>query len=58
VLGLVVNALFTVTDAILIETSHAAMRRLQASKRIALVLQRIGGGILLALGVNLAFARQ
>jgi threonine/homoserine/homoserine lactone efflux protein len=58
VLGLVVNALFTVTDAILIETSHAAMRRLQASKRIALVLQRIGGGILLALGVTLAFARQ
>jgi threonine/homoserine/homoserine lactone efflux protein len=58
VLGLVVNALFTVTDAILIETSHAAMRRLQASERIARVLQRVGGGILVALGVNLALARQ
>jgi threonine/homoserine/homoserine lactone efflux protein len=58
VLGIVVNAMFTVTDAILIEMSHAAMRRLKASERVMLVLQRIGGGILLALGVNLAFARQ
>lgn len=58
VLGIVVNAMFSVTDAILIEMSHAAMRRLKASQGIALVLQRIGGGILIALGVNLAFARQ
>lgn len=58
VLGIVVNAMFSVTDAILIEMSHAAMRRLKASERIALVLQRIGGGILIVLGVHLAFARQ
>jgi threonine/homoserine/homoserine lactone efflux protein len=58
VLGIVVNAMFSVTDAILIETSHAAMRRLKASERVALVLQRLGGGILILLGVNLAFARQ
>jgi threonine/homoserine/homoserine lactone efflux protein len=58
VLGIVVNAMFSVTDAILIEMSHAAMRRLKASERVALVLQRIGGGILIVLGVHLAFARQ
>lgn len=58
ILGFVVNAMFTVTDVILIELSHAAMRRLRASERTALMLQRIGGGILVALGVNLACARQ
>ena len=57
-LGLVVNAMFSLTDAILIEMSHAAVRRLKASERIARVVQRIGGGILIALGVNLALARQ
>ena len=58
VLGIVVNAMFSVTDAILIEMSHAATRRLKASERVALVLQRIGGGILIVLGVHLAFVRQ
>lgn len=58
VLGIIVNAMFTVTDAILIEMSHAAMRRLKASERAARVLQRVGGGVLVALGLNLAFARQ
>ena len=58
VLGLVVNVMFTVTDAILIELSHAAMQRLTASERIALLFQRIGGGILVVLGVNLALSRQ
>jgi threonine/homoserine/homoserine lactone efflux protein len=58
VLGIIVNAMFTLTDAILIEMSHAAVRKMKASERTALVLQRIGGGILVALGVNLALARQ
>ncbi len=58
VLGAVVNAMFTVTDAILIEMSHSVMRRLKSSARIARNFQRIGGGILVALGLNLAVARQ
>lgn len=58
VLGAIVNAMFTVTDAVFIEMAHAAMRRLKASERAVLVLQRVGGGILVALGLNLAFARQ
>jgi threonine/homoserine/homoserine lactone efflux protein len=57
-LGAIVNMMFTITDAILIEISHAVMSTLKASERIALLAQRIGGGILVALGVNLAFARQ
>lgn len=58
VLGIIVNTMFTVTDAILIKMSHAAMRLLKASERAALALQWVGGGILVALGLNLAFARQ
>jgi len=58
VLGAIVNTMFSITDAILIEMSHAAMRALKASERIVLLVQRIGGGIMVALGVNLAFARQ
>ena len=57
VLGLLVNAMFTVTDAILIEMSHAVATRLSASTRFIFVLQRIGGGMLIALGVKLALAR-
>jgi threonine/homoserine/homoserine lactone efflux protein len=58
ILGAIVNVIFTITDAILIEVSHAVMSTLKASERIALLVQRIGGGILVALGVNLALARQ
>ena len=58
VLGAIVNAMFTVTDAILIEMSHSVMRRLKSSARVARTFQRIGGGILVALGLNLAIARQ
>lgn len=58
VLGLIVNMMFSLTDAILIELSHVAVNVLKASPRAVGILQRIGGGILIALGVNLAFARQ
>ena len=57
VLGLLVNAMFTMTDAILIEVSHAVATRLRASVRFVFVLRRLGGGLLIALGVKLALAR-
>ena len=57
VLGAIVNTMFTVTDAILIEMSHSVTRRLKSSERVAHVFQRIGGGILVALGLNLTLAR-
>jgi len=58
ILGMIVNAMFSVTDAILIETSHAVATRLRSSERFVLALQRLGGGVLIALGVNLSLARS
>jgi len=58
ILGVIVNAMFSVTDAILIETSHAVATRLRSSERFVLALRRLGGGVLIALGMNLALARS
>src|SRR3546814_212121 len=58
VLGIVVNALFSVTDAVLIEASHAAAARLRASEGMLRTLRRLGGGMLVGLGVHLALARN
>lgn len=58
ILGAIVNAMFTATDLILIEGSHAVMRRLKASEAFTRLAQRIGGGVLIALGVNMALSRQ
>lgn len=58
VLGVIVNAIFTMTDILLIELSHAIARRLRSSDSITAALQRLGGGLLIAIGANLAFARQ
>jgi threonine/homoserine/homoserine lactone efflux protein len=58
VLGVIANAMFSVTDAIPIEMSHAASTRLRSSERFVRALQRLGGGVLIALGVNLALARN
>lgn len=58
VLGVIVNALFSLTDAIPIELSHAVATRLRSSQRLVRALRRLGGGVLIALGVNLALARH
>ena len=58
ILGMIVNAMFSVTDAILIEMSHAVATKLRSSQRFVLALQRLGGGVLITLGVNLALARN
>lgn len=58
ILGVIVNAMFSVTDTILIEMSHAVATKLRSSDRFVLALQRLGGGVLIALGVNLALARN
>lgn len=59
VLGMIVNVMFSLTDAVLIETSHALATRLhRSSSRIASALRRLSGGVLIALGVNLALARN
>lgn len=58
VLGALVNGLFTAVDAVLIELSDAAIRSLRASAVLNSLLRRVGGGILIVLGVNLACTRQ
>jgi threonine/homoserine/homoserine lactone efflux protein len=46
-LGIIVNAMFTISDLVLIEMSDLAARRARTSKGIARVLPRIGGGMLI-----------
>jgi threonine/homoserine/homoserine lactone efflux protein len=58
ILGVIVNAMFSVTDAILIETSHAVATTLRSSERFTLALRRLGGVVLITLGVNLVWARN
>jgi len=58
ILGLIVNALFTLTDALLIEASHVLATRLGKRADFLIVLRRLGGGVLVALGVKLALARS
>lgn len=57
VLGVVVNVMFSATDGILIELSHAVATRLRASARLLSLLRRLGGGMLIVLGAHLALAR-
>jgi threonine/homoserine/homoserine lactone efflux protein len=58
VLGAIVNAMFSATDAVLIETAHAVAHRLRSSEHFMSTLRRVGGAALVALGVNLALARS
>ncbi|MEO3429453.1 LysE family translocator [Pelagibius sp. CAU 1746] len=57
VLGVTVNAMFSLTDAVLIEASQAAAARLRSSATSLRLLRRLCGCLLIALGVELAWAR-
>ncbi len=54
VLGLVVNVLFSLTDLVLIELSHALFRSPRKTARRAKAIRRCGGLVLVGLGVKLA----
>ena len=58
VLGMIVNLMFSATDAVLIEASHAVATALRSSERFVRGLQKVGGGVLIALGANLALVRN
>lgn len=58
VLGTMVNFLFSITDAACVLLSDRMARLLSASKAANRLARRIGGGILVALGINLAASRQ
>lgn len=53
-LGAIVNIMFSMTDALCIELSEVVARRLVVFHRAGRWAQRVGGSILIALGVNLA----
>ena len=57
VLGWFVNAAFTATDAVLVETAHALVSRFRRSARMLPLLRRLSGGVLVALGASLLAAR-
>jgi threonine/homoserine/homoserine lactone efflux protein len=56
VLGLLVNAFFTITDLILIETAHAVALQVRRSKAAVRWLRQLAGFALVSLGVKLALA--
>jgi threonine/homoserine/homoserine lactone efflux protein len=58
VLGTIVNVMFSVTDAVCVLLSERMTRLLIASRATERLARRVGGGVLVALGVNVAASRQ
>lgn len=58
VLGTIVNLMFSMTDAVCVLLSDKMTRRFLVSQWANRLARRIGGGILVALGINLATSRQ
>ncbi|MEJ8573648.1 LysE family translocator [Microbaculum marinum] len=58
ILGAAVNVMFSATDAICIVLSDRVASSLSGSRRVERLAQRIGGGVLIAFGVNLAVSPQ
>jgi len=54
-LGTTVNLSFSLVDIICVMSASAVMAKLHGSRRSQRVIQRIGGSILIALGLRLAF---
>jgi threonine/homoserine/homoserine lactone efflux protein len=58
ILGAIVNLMFSTTDAACILLSERAARLLAASRSAERLARRLGGGVLVGLGINLAATRQ
>jgi threonine/homoserine/homoserine lactone efflux protein len=58
ILGTLVNVLFSSADVLCVLLADRVTTFLRASRSANRLAQRIGGGILMALGVNVAFSRQ
>ncbi len=57
VLGTVVNLMFTSADIVCVLLAGAIATRLKGSARVQKTMQRVGGTILVGLGLNLAFQK-
>jgi len=58
ILGAAVNLLFSVSDAVLIETAHALASRLRRSASVIRRLRQVGGWILIGLGLHIALQKN
>jgi threonine/homoserine/homoserine lactone efflux protein len=58
VLGAIVNFMFSITDGVCVLVSERMTKLPIASEAATRLARRIGGGILVALGLNLAVSRQ
>ena len=58
VLGAIVNTVFSMTDAVCIVLSDTVTRSITASRRVERLAQCLGGGVMIAFGINLAVSRQ
>ncbi len=58
VLGTVVNILFSTSDVVYVFLADRMVRLFQQPNRVSRWMQRIGGGLLVGLGVNLAVSRS
>lgn len=58
VLGTVVNFMFSSADVLCVLLADKVIRMLKGSRSASRLAQRIGGGILVGLGINLAVNRQ
>ena len=57
VLGTVVNLMFTSADIVCVFLAGAVTTQLKGSVRVQKAMQRVGGAILVGLGLNLAFQK-
>jgi threonine/homoserine/homoserine lactone efflux protein len=57
VLGIVVNVMFSSADVLCVLLAGVVVRRLRTSGRGQRLMQRLGGGVLVALGTHLALQR-
>ena len=58
VLGIIVNCMFSSADILTILLADRVMRAMKGSKAAGQALSRIGGSVLMMLGLNMAFSRQ
>jgi threonine/homoserine/homoserine lactone efflux protein len=57
ILGAIVNLMFSLADVILVALAGALVERVRSSSGLRKTLQRLGGGILVGLGLHLFFQR-
>jgi len=58
ILGTIVNILFSSADVLCVVLSSTVMKYFKSSPAGSRIMQRIGGGILIGLGINLALTGQ